>query len=112
MRAPSLKKLAAEIERRFPDLSAQVNPSWASTDRDIPGTRLRSPGKGRHGNELVVRKRASASGGPVLYRHNSAETYRNNGEVVNWIVQRVAMTVYFEVTGTPRWDDNERRYPQ
>jgi hypothetical protein len=118
-RVPSLKKLAAEIEKRFPDLVVEFYPAshplggYASTDRDIPGTRLRHPGKGRKGSLLVVRKKSAPSElgggtGSVVFRHNAAETYRHNGDVVDWILDRVRNQAYFEIVGTPHYSDRER----
>ena len=59
---------------------ARIEPGFCNTDRKIPGTRLRHPGKGRRGNKLVVTKN-----GVEVLTHNSAETYRNNHEVEMWL---------------------------
>lgn len=79
-RAPRLKKLAEMIEAsgKFKTRLAQ---GFCNTDRKIPGTRLRHPGKGRYGTELFVYDLK----GNQVFRHNSAETYRTNGEVVRWM---------------------------
>lgn len=79
---PRLKTLARLIETTFPDLVATVKRTRVSTDRPIPGTRLRHIGQGRYGNKLTVRRRDT---GETVYSHNAAETYRCNQEVVNWI---------------------------
>lgn len=122
-RAPSLRILAMRIEHLFPDLVAIVYPAnhprggFCNTDRKIPGTRLRRPGKGRRGSRLMVSWRPghgpgaacreSAVGkhsygiGPhcmncgehrddLVFEHNAAETYRTNADVVRWIEQRKA----------------------
>lgn len=79
-RAPSLKTLAAKInaDGRF---KANITAGYCNTDRKIPGTRLRHPGKGRTGNRLIVLDRRLN----VVLDHNAAETYRHNGEVVEWM---------------------------
>ena len=86
-RAPRLAKLAEIIEKTWPDLTAVAEPGrgFCNTDRKIPGTRLRHPGKGRTGTLLTVRQRV---GGEVIYKHNAAETYRDNWDVVRWIEDR------------------------
>jgi hypothetical protein len=119
-KAPSLKALAAKIEKEWPDLVAIVYPArhplggFCCTDRKIPGTRLRHPGKGRRGSRLIVSWRPGhgpschgsnvhlfgvgrntcSSCGWDRYRaildHNAAETYRTNQDVVNWIASRKA----------------------
>lgn len=82
-RAPRLKQLAAEIEKKFPELRARIERGFCNTDRKIG--RLRWPGKGRHGNRLIVVDRKS---GKVVFDHNAAETYRANSDVVRWIERR------------------------
>lgn len=79
--APKLKTLAEKInaDSRF---IATIQRGYCNTDRKIPGTRLRHPGKGREGNRLIVKM-----GGVVVLDHNAAETYRYNGEVVSWMRQ-------------------------
>jgi hypothetical protein len=72
--------LADYINRNLP-YTAEVVRGYCNTDRHISGTRLRSPGKGRWGNRLIVRD----WGGCVVFDHNSAETYRTNSEIVDWI---------------------------
>lgn len=86
-RPPRLKQLAADIERLFPDLVTRISKERCNTDRKIAGTRLIHPGKGRWGNRLVVTERRT---GRVVLDHDSAETYRHNGEVVRWIEKRKA----------------------
>jgi len=83
---PRLKALARLIEDTFPDLVTELKRVSFSTDRHyfLAGThtQLRSPGRGREGNKLIVRRRDT---GRVVYTHNAAETYRCNQEVVDWI---------------------------
>ena len=63
------------------DHKAEIREGYYNTDRDIPGTRLRHPGKGQWGNKLIVK---NPEGAKVL-EHNAAETYRMNYEVEHWI---------------------------
>lgn len=88
-RAPSLKQLAAFINEWIPHLEATVRSTTVSTDRNIAGTRLRHPGRGRQGNELVVEIKGAKPGYYPFYSHNSAETYRHNGEAVEWVAKRI-----------------------
>lgn len=97
MKAPTLKQLADQINREFPDLIAIVYPAnhplggWCSTDRKITGTRLRRPGRGRRGSRLIVSPRIrTGNPGQIVFEHNAAETYRTNQEVVDWIRRRKA----------------------
>ena len=80
-RSPRLKTLGRIIEETFPGYTAKIEQGYCNTDSKIPGTRLRRPGKGRYGNRLIVRNAA----GEVVLDHNSAETYRTNREVEEWI---------------------------
>lgn len=82
-------------------LRAETSAGWASTDRKIPGTRLRREGKGRHGTVIrVYRTQGGERDGLGLVRplfsHNSAETYRHNFEVerklADWIAELPAAT--------------------
>lgn len=85
----TLQMLADEINMRFRDLEAKATPGagYCNTDRKLAGTRLRHPGKGRRGTLLVVKDRAT---GQEVFRHNAAETYRRNSDVVYWIQKRKA----------------------
>ena len=85
MRTPRLKELAAAIEEKFPDLIATIERGYCNTDRNPAGVSWRIAGKGRWGNRLIVRERAT---GTVVLDHNSAETYRYNEQVVDWIRDR------------------------
>lgn len=77
--SPRLKTLAKQING-MPGYSARIEKGYCNTDRNIRGTRLRLPGKGRYGNRIIVKK-----DGIVVLDHNAAETYRQNWEVVDWI---------------------------
>jgi len=78
-----LKTLAKFINDHF-SFKAVIVEGYCNTDRHISGTRLRHPGKGRTGNKLVVKDLE----GKEIFRHNSAETYRCNQEVIDWIIRR------------------------
>ena len=84
MKARRLSTLAEAINKSGKFL-AMVEPGYCNTDRDISGTRLRRPGKGRRGNRIIVRDLA----GKIVLDHNAAETYRYNGEVERWIKEKL-----------------------
>jgi hypothetical protein len=82
MRAPRLRKLADIInaDGRF---NAIIEPGYCNTDRKPKGLRyITRKGKGRIGNRLIVRDKLL---GTKVLDHNAAETYRHNGEVVEWM---------------------------
>jgi len=79
--ARRLKTLAKEINDTLPGYTAEIVQGYCNTDRKIAGTRLRWEGKGREGNRLIVKN----SKGEVVFDHNSAETYRCNEEVEEWV---------------------------
>jgi hypothetical protein len=86
----TIRGLAEEIRRRWPDLDVKVEPSRASTDRKISGTRLIRPGKGRTGTRITVRDPSQRDDTwlrlpVVLLDHDNAETYRRTSEVRGWI---------------------------
>lgn len=66
-------------------IHAKVERGYASTDRKIPGTRLRHPGKGRTGSRIRVFR-----GGAMIHDHNNAKTYRCTEEVVTWLADYMA----------------------
>lgn len=76
--ARRLTQIAKWINEHIPDYSAEIIDGYCNTDRK--SGRLRSPGKGRYGNRIIVRK-----DGVVVFDHNSAETYRRNSEVEQWL---------------------------
>ena len=80
--ARRLKAIARWINYNLPEFRAEITRGYCSTDRKIPGTRLRHPGKGREGNRLIIYDRETNK---VVLDHNSAETYRTNEEVEEWI---------------------------
>lgn len=99
-RARRLAAIAAWINENRPELRATVERSHVSTDRKLTGTRLRHPGKGRRGNRIKVYRLYVSPGGrnefgihlttagtkPIL-DHDSAETYRTNSEVEEWLAR-------------------------
>jgi hypothetical protein len=78
MKIRTLRDLGKAIEALNTDHQVSVTKSWSSTDRKIPGTRLRHVGKGRHGLRIEVFDQA---GKCVLY-HDTSETYRTVCEAV------------------------------
>lgn len=76
--ARRLKQIAEWINANMPNYTAEIVEGYCDTDRKAG--RLRIPGKGRYGNRLIVRK-----AGAVVLDHNSAETYRRNEEVEQWL---------------------------
>lgn len=70
MKVRTLKDLATAINAMGTGYTATVQSSWTSTDRDIPGTRLRHPGKGRKGTKLTV----TSPTGEVVIRCDTSET--------------------------------------
>lgn len=81
MRVRRLKTIAKWINENT-KFTATIRRSYCDTDRKPRGYRyITSPGKGRHGYLLEVRN----DKGEIIYDHDSAETYRTNAEVENWI---------------------------
>lgn len=78
-----LRTIARLINEHCPGYRAEIVAGFCNTDRKISGTRMRSPGKGREGNRLIVRGH-----GRVVIDHNAAETYRTNAEVMDKIEAR------------------------
>lgn len=87
MKARRLKAIAAWINENVSELHAEVRSSYCNTDRKVG--RLRWPGKGRNGNEILVFKSDAPCfdeyHNPPVFRHNAAETYRSNDEVERWL---------------------------
>ncbi len=80
MKRDTIRSLAEEIKKRWPQLDVQVERSEVSTDRKIRGTRLRHPGKGRKGMRIIVRSK-----GKIVLDHDNAETYRRTADVRDWM---------------------------
>jgi hypothetical protein len=91
--ARRLAQIAAVINNDFPLFIATIERSFCNTDRKIG--RLRHPGKGRHGTRLIVRWRHLSSLDPrsKVFDHNSAETYRRNQEVEDWLREKAPKLV-------------------
>jgi len=79
-RARRLATLARYINENLDGYEARIEGGFCDTDTKIG--RLRIPGKGRTGNRIKVRR---LSDGLLVLDHNSAETYRTNSEVEDWI---------------------------
>lgn len=90
VKARRLKQIVNEINANYPLLVARIEEGHCNTDRKIKGTRLRHPGRGRTGNRIIVRWRhlGTLDPGSVVLDHNSAETYRHNGEVEQWLREK------------------------
>lgn len=85
-RCPRLATIARWVNEQFPGWEAHVERGYCNTDRKIG--RLRWPGKGRRGTRLIVRERGQSalSRDGLVLDHNAAETYRHNGEVLDWFL--------------------------
>lgn len=57
---------------------ARIENGYCNTDRKVGS--LRWPGRGRTGSRLIVERH-----GVCVFDHNSAETYRTNAEVEDWL---------------------------
>lgn len=77
--ARRLSTLARYINESLDGYEAKLMDGYCNTDTKIG--RLRIPGKGRYGNQIKVRR----ADGLLVLNHNSAETYRSNQEVEEWI---------------------------
>lgn len=92
MKARRLKVIANWINthRALLGLVAVVRATTFNTDQPIPGTRLRHRGRGRKGNEIIVRREDDHDpwSRPLL-QHNAAETYRSNDEVERWLTRYI-----------------------
>jgi len=80
--ARRLKTIANWINENSEIYKAEIVQGFCNTDRKIPNTRLRSLGKGRYGNKIIIHNRKTNN---IVFIHNSAETYRNNREVEDWV---------------------------
>jgi len=78
--ARRLATLARVINEEFPELFAKTYDSHCNTDRKVG--RLRWAGQGRDGTNLVVTERST---GQTVFSHNSAEPYRLNSEVEEFL---------------------------
>ena len=79
-RSPRLTTIAKAINASGTGYTATIERGHCNTDRHPKGVRWRIPGKGREGNEIIIRD----PNGNIVKRHNAAETYRRNSEVVEW----------------------------
>lgn len=88
-RAPTIKQMAAFINKWLPHLEAHVSRTTVSTDRKYAGSRLRYPGAGRKGNIIEIYERPRKPLARPIHSHNAAETYRHNGELVRWVAEQI-----------------------
>lgn len=95
---PSLKRIAAYINANMPGYTAKVVEGHCNTDRHPRGVRWRIEGKGRYGNHLIVANKA----GVKVVDHNSAETYRHNGEVMQFLEDGIYRGSFF---GEHHWGE-------
>ncbi len=79
---PRLKTIAKQINENT-QYKAYLTEGYCDTDRKIG--RLRIEGKGRWGAHIHIIN----LDGEEVFEHNSAETYRHNYEVVDWIKQYI-----------------------
>jgi hypothetical protein len=84
--ARRLRTIAKWVNANMADKGyvARIERGYCNTDRKIG--RLRSPGKGREGNKLVVTRY-----GTRVLEHDSSQTYRMNSEVESWLEGELAM---------------------
>jgi len=95
-KARKLKAIAAWVNENTAvlGLRATTERGHCNTDRKPKGYRyVTSPGKGRYGTRIKLFSTEAAKGtfwmqSPLL-DHNSAETYRCNFEVENWLARQV-----------------------
>lgn len=88
----TIKSLAAEIKRRWPNLDVRVERGHCNTDRKAG--RLCIPGKGRWGTRIIVVDPSAPFPSRELHPlldHNNADTYRRTSEVREWM-ERYAET--------------------
>lgn len=76
--ARRLKTIAKYINSHT-NLKAEITIGYCNTDRKVG--RLRMPGKGRIGNRIIIFDQDNNE----LLDHNSAETYRSNQEVEDFL---------------------------
>jgi len=80
-KAPRLKDIAWYVNNFMPEYEAEIEEGYCNTDRKIG--RLRSPGKGRYGNQIIIR---NIKTNEIIIDHNSAETYRRNNDVCEKLI--------------------------
>ncbi len=91
-RTLQLRTIARFIVSQWPELDADVIPSWSSTDRKVG--RLRAIGRGRHGGLLRVWWRNGRTPGTspgtsyldvgwLLYHHDTSDSYRRTFEATS-----------------------------
>jgi len=107
-KARRLRTIAKWINDNF-DHKAVIKKGYCNTDRTPRGFMyITHKGKGRRGNLLEV----ANPEGKIVFKHNSAETYRMNYEVEDWI------ETYFKIKTidndcntnfSPYWDRDRKK---
>ena len=77
--ARRLPTIARWINENLDGYTARIERGFYNTDRKYG--RVRFPGKGRHGNQLIV----TDPNGDEILNHNSADPFRDNADVERWI---------------------------
>ena len=89
--SPRLTTLAKFINEKFPDLEAELRSTGnVYKDRQLTGTRLRSPGIREYKGNILKVKDKKTNG--IIFDHDSTDTYRNNVEVCRWILNKIDKT--------------------
>ena len=82
-----LNTLARWINENSKQYEAEIVEGYCNTDRQLcAGSRIRVEGKGREGNKIIIRDRETNK---IVKEHNSAETYRYNYEVEDWVNRNI-----------------------
>lgn len=91
-RAPRLSQLALAVNSTtaVTGFKATIEEGYCNTDRHFRsgGRHFRREGKGRYGNQLVVRDERRRE----VLKHNSAETYRTNEEALRKVMTLLGWT--------------------
>jgi len=84
-RAPRLAAIAAEINRRFPELDARMEEWTWTVDKAARGSRFRIDGKRYRGKRLAVYARVPDWFRPI-FTHFPPQSYpATNADVLRWV---------------------------
>ena len=87
VKQPTMTQLAKfSVETFWPRIKVEQEPSYYSTDRKYAGTRIRRPGKGRHGKKY---KFIDMNTGEVLHENDRADPNRRVRETVEWLHEQL-----------------------
>jgi len=82
-----LATLAKWINENSKQYKAEIIEGYCNTDRQLyAGSRIRIEGKGREGNKIIIRDKETNK---IVKEHNSAETYRYNYEIEDWVNKNI-----------------------